>query len=100
MKGLIFVYGAALLGVIGALYRPYLGLYVYVLFATLRPPFLWTWADGFDDVSFAVGVAMLAGWALRGVGGGGLGRGGRPAMARVGCGVWSGLSALKAANAT
>src|SRR6185436_19909108 len=98
MKGLIFVYGAALLGVIGALYRPQIGLYVYVLFATLRPPFLWSWADGFANVSFAVGVATLVGWAANGFGSRQLGRAGAAAVFLLLFCVWCGLSALQALN--
>jgi len=98
MKGLIFVYTAALFGVLSAVYRPQLGLYVYILFATLRPPFLWSWADKFSNISFAVGVATLIGWALHGFGSRKLGRAAPAAVSLILFSVWCGLSALQALN--
>ena len=43
MKQLIFMVIMTLAGTIGAVFRPFWGVAVYYLFATLRPQFLWEW---------------------------------------------------------
>jgi probable O-glycosylation ligase (exosortase A-associated) len=43
MKQLIFMVILTLAGTIGAVFRPFWGVAVYYLFATLRPQFLWEW---------------------------------------------------------
>jgi probable O-glycosylation ligase (exosortase A-associated) len=44
MNQTIIMVCLTLLGAIGAFYRPFMGVAVYYLFATLRPQFLWEWA--------------------------------------------------------
>ncbi len=44
MKQLIFMVIMLLGGTVGVLYRPFWGVAVYYLFATLRPQYLWAWA--------------------------------------------------------
>src|SRR5262245_58288449 len=68
MKGLILVYLLAGIGTIGALRFPLIGLYVYVLLATLRPQFIFGFAGNFANLSVYVGVALLIGWAFKGFG--------------------------------
>ena len=43
MKQLIFMIITTLFGTIGVVFRPFWGVAVYYLFATLRPQFLWEW---------------------------------------------------------
>ena len=76
MKGLLFVYTLTAIGVFGSLRKPIIGLYVYVLFAVLRPQYLWAFAGDMSNLSLMVGVAMLVGWALTGFGEKRVGRGG------------------------
>jgi probable O-glycosylation ligase (exosortase A-associated) len=75
MKGFIAVYLLTAFGVVGSLRTPVIGLGVYVLFAVLRPQYLWGFAGDMSNLSFIVGVAMLAGWMLRGFGEKRFGRG-------------------------
>jgi len=75
MKGLILVYLIAGAGSVGALFAPVIGLSVYVLFAVLRPQFIWGFAGDFNGISRWVGLATLAGWALHGFGSLKVGRG-------------------------
>lgn len=75
MFGLIFVYLLTAIGVVGSLGRPVIGLFVYVLFAMLRPQYMWSFAGNMAGMSQLVGVAMLVGWGLKGFGGFKLGAG-------------------------
>lgn len=75
MKGLILTYLVAVVGSIGALGYPLLGLMVYVGFAVLRPHFLFGWAGDITGVSFYVGIFTLIGWVIHGFGTWKLGRG-------------------------
>ena len=50
MKGLIFTYLATAFGVVGGLANPVIGLFVYVLFATLRPQYLWGFTSDFSGI--------------------------------------------------
>ena len=43
MKQLLFMAAMTLAGTIGVVYRPFWGVAVYYLFATLRPQYLWQW---------------------------------------------------------
>ena len=43
MKQLLFMAAMTLAGTIGVVYRPFWGVAVYYLFATLRPQYLWLW---------------------------------------------------------
>lgn len=74
MFGLILVYILTAVGVLGSFVQPLIGLYIYVLFAMLRPQYLWSFAGNMDGMSLYVGVATLIGWGLKGFGGLNLGR--------------------------
>ena len=100
MKGEIFVYLCVVLGSLGALRRPIVGLFVYVAFAMLRPQFLWGWAGDLGPVSFIVGSAVLVGWAFRGLGSWKFGRGRAVVLALVLFWLWSGLSAIVAVSSS
>ena len=75
MKGLILIYGVAGLGTLAALWRPAIGLYVYVAFAVLRPEGIWGWAGDLSGISLVVGIATLVGWFLKAFGTRQFGRG-------------------------
>ena len=75
MKGLILVYAITILGSLGALWTPVIGLFVYVGLAVLRPQFIWGFAGDFENISLVVGIATLVGWVLHGCGSLKIGRG-------------------------
>ncbi len=68
MKGLILTYLLAIVGTVGSLVNPLIGVAVYMLFSIVRPQVLFAWAGDLSDMSFAVGVALLVGWAFKGLG--------------------------------
>jgi probable O-glycosylation ligase (exosortase A-associated) len=59
MNQLIFMVIATLIGTVGVVFRPFLGVAVYYLFATLRPQFLWEWSLP-DDVEWSRYVALAS----------------------------------------
>jgi probable O-glycosylation ligase (exosortase A-associated) len=96
VKGLILVYLVTALAGIGALWRPTLGLYAYVLFAVLRPHFLFGWAGNLSSISDIVGISMIVGWTLHGFGSWRLGRGRAVTAALLFFTFWIWLSATQA----
>ncbi len=96
MKGLILTYVVTVLASIGALQRPVIGLYVYVAFAVLRPQFVFGWAGDMQNISLAVGVALLVGWALKGFGSWRVGRGAPVLLMLLVFTAWTLLSASMA----
>jgi putative inorganic carbon (hco3(-)) transporter len=98
MKGLILVYAIAIFGSIGALRSPIIGLYIYVLFAVLRPQFIWGWAGNFGGISLYVGIATLIGWMLNGFGSKNVGPGRSIVRALVFFAAWMALSSAQAVD--
>jgi probable O-glycosylation ligase (exosortase A-associated) len=96
VKGIILSYLLVALGVTGSLWRPVIGLYVYIFFAVLRPRFLWGWVPGLNNLSDYVGWAMLIGWALHGFGSWRISRGKAPVVAFIFFFLWSAMSAYTA----
>jgi putative inorganic carbon (hco3(-)) transporter len=96
MKGLIAIYLLTAVGALGGPFQPLLALFVYVLFATLRPQFMWGFAGDFAGISQWVGYALLGGWAFRGFGGRRLGRGGAPVIFLVLFTIWTAISSFQA----
>jgi probable O-glycosylation ligase (exosortase A-associated) len=45
VKQMIFMIGCTLLGTVGVLVDPFYGVFVYYLFAVLRPQFMWYWVE-------------------------------------------------------
>jgi probable O-glycosylation ligase (exosortase A-associated) len=74
MKGLLFTYLLTFGGGAAALFRPFIGLLVYVCFSILRPEALWPWAVPPGNYSKIVAIALLLGWAFKGFGRWQLGR--------------------------
>ena len=96
MKGLVLLYLIAIASTILALFRPKFGLYAYLLFAILRPQYLFGFAGSFANFSMVVGVAMLMGWAFKGFGSWDFGKGRWVVAGLVGFALWSAMSALGA----
>lgn len=96
MKGLVLIYAATVLGSLGALRRPLIGLYVYIAFAVLRPQFIWGWAGGLANISLIVGVAATIGWAINGFGSAQLGRSRPMVVAIAAYLLWNAISGFQA----
>lgn len=96
MKGLIFTYLLTYGGSLASLYRPYVGLLIYVCFAIIKPEALWYWSVPQGNYSRIIAIALLIGWALHGFGNWEFGR----AKAIVGFllafWIWQILSSLQA----
>jgi hypothetical protein len=68
MKGLVLTYVLTYGGALASLFRPFVGLLVYVCFAIVKPEAMWYWAVPEGNYSRIVAVALLVGWALHGFG--------------------------------
>jgi probable O-glycosylation ligase (exosortase A-associated) len=100
VKGLILIYAITVLGSIGALRSPIIGLFIYVGFAVLRPQFIFGWAGDISGISFYVGIATLIGWVLNGCGSLKLGRGRPIVIALLAFSAWFAISATQAVDST
>jgi O-antigen ligase len=98
MKGYIFTYLLVVIGAVGAFRHPRIGLYIYLMFAVLRPQAMWSFAGNMQNLSWILGVATLLGWVLRGTGSWNIGKGKWAAAALVLFTLWCALSAIQAAN--
>jgi probable O-glycosylation ligase (exosortase A-associated) len=66
MKGAIFTYTLTVVGAVGGIINPFIGLLVYICFAIVRPEHMWFWIVGADGrYSRIVGMCLLVGWSLR-----------------------------------
>ena len=68
MKGLIFTYVLTYGGALASLYRPFIGLLIYICFALINPEQLWFWAVPRANYARIVAIALLVGWAIQGFG--------------------------------
>jgi hypothetical protein len=68
MKGLILTYLLTYGGALASLFRPYVGLLIYVCFAIVKPESMWYWSVPEGNYSRIVAIALLVGWALHGFG--------------------------------
>ena len=68
MKGLIFTYVLTYGGALASLYRPFIGLLIYICFALINPEQLWFWAVPRANYARIVAIALLVGWAMQGFG--------------------------------
>ena len=98
MKGFLFSYALVAVGLIGAFRTPLIPLGVYVCFAVLRPQAMWGFAGDLGGISWAVGVALLVSWGMRGFGSWRLGRGWPIVAALLAFAIWATLSALLVAE--
>src|SRR5262249_28132434 len=96
MKSLIITYVLTYGGALVSLFKPFVGLLIYVCFAIIKPDVIWHWSVPPGNYSRIVAIALLVGWALKGCGNWGLGK----ARAIVGLLlaflVWSAVCALSA----
>src|SRR6266481_2235925 len=95
MKGLIFTYALAYGGAATSLFRPLIGLYIYVLFAIIKPESLWPWSvpQG-GQFSRIIAIALLLGWVISGCGDWRLGSARPIVFAFVGFWCWAIVCAL------
>ena len=100
MIGLIAIYALTVIGVLSSLFNPTVSLFVYVLFATLRPQAIWGFAGDFTGISQWVGVALLVGWAFNKFGGLQFGRSAASVWALILFTVWVAISSTQAVDAT
>lgn len=98
MKGLLLIYLMTGVGTIGGLANPLIGLFVYVMFAVLRPQAIWGFAGDMNGLSRLVGVVTLLSWAFRSFGDRRIGRGRVIVASLLMFTLWMGLSALQATN--
>jgi O-antigen ligase len=89
MKGLVFTYLMTYGGAAVSLFDPFRGLLIYICFAIICPTSLWHWSVPEGNYSRVVGIALLAGWTLKGFGGWRFGRANGSVMALVGFMAWS-----------
>lgn len=100
MKGLLFTYLLTYGGAAASLFRPFVGLLIYVLFSILKPEALWGWSVSQDSHSSRIiAIALLLGWFARGFGDWRLGKGRGIALAFLGLWCWSVICAFMAPNA-
>lgn len=99
-KGLLFTWGLTVLGGIGGVFNPFVGLCVYVCLAIVRPEYMWSWNTDISSVRYSkiVGLSLLLGWGLSSFGRWKFGR----ASSVVGCLLaywgWMVVSALQAGD--
>src|SRR4051794_34319062 len=96
MLGLIFTYAMTYGGAFVSLFRPFVGLLIYVCFAVIRPESLWHWSVPRGNYSRVVAVALLLGWALNGLGDWRLGRAKPVVLALIAFWLWACLSLTQA----
>ena len=68
MNGLIFTYALTYGGAVVALFRPFIGVMVYISLFILRPESLWPWAVPPGNYSRTVMIAATIGWLAKGFG--------------------------------
>ena len=96
MKGLVFTYLLTFGGAIASLFRPYVGLLIYVSFAILRPEALWHWSvPQSGNYSRIVANALLVGWVLHGCGSWRVGRAGVIVLSLIGFWTWTIVAAMR-----
>jgi O-antigen ligase len=94
MFGWTFTLAMTCGGAATALFRPHIGLLVYIAFSILKPESLWSWSITAGQYSKIVGMAMLLGWAMCGLGNWQFGRARSIVFAFIGFWGWSVVSAL------
>ena len=68
MKGLVFTYLLTYGGALVAIFKPFIGLLIYICFAILKPESVWPWAVPSGNYSRTVAIALVIGWAFQGFG--------------------------------
>jgi probable O-glycosylation ligase (exosortase A-associated) len=97
MLAIIYTYVLTYGGTVVSLFRPYVGLLVYISFAIVKPQALWFWALPHDGIySRIVGIALLVGWLLNGLGNWQWGKARGIVLAFTGFMIWSLFGAAQA----
>ncbi len=97
MKGLIFTYGLTVIGAVGGVIYPFLGLLVYICFAIVRPEYMWDWAVSSEGrYSRIVGLSILVGWGFTVFGRWRFNRAASIVLCLVGYWAWMIVSAFQA----
>jgi probable O-glycosylation ligase (exosortase A-associated) len=102
MKGLLFTWVLTLIGGMGGVFIPFVGLCVYICFAIIRPEFMWMWNEDIHDAKYSkiVGISMLLGWLLNCCGRWEFRRGAPVVACLLGYWAWMIFSAVQAADQT
>ena len=66
--GVIFTWGLAIFGCLGAFYRPVLGAGAFFALSILKPPALWFWSVTQHRYAYWVAICTLIGWVIDGFG--------------------------------
>ncbi|MEX0866462.1 MAG: DUF5935 domain-containing protein, partial [Pirellulales bacterium] len=98
MKSLIFTYLLTYGGSLVAVFNPYIGLLIYVLFAIVQPPVIWWYAVPVGNYARIIAVALLVGWVLQNTGSWSFGKAKVSVWLLVGFLFWMTLSTLFAAS--
>jgi probable O-glycosylation ligase (exosortase A-associated) len=93
VKGLLFVYTLTYGGSVVALFRPFVGLLVYICFAVVRPELLWFYSVPQGNYSRIIALALLVGWLFSGFGSWQFGKATPVLLALLGWWGWMVLSA-------
>jgi len=89
MKGQIYTYVLTFLGAPIALFYPLIGLFIYINFAIVQPASMWYWVSMPPHHAKIVAIAMLVGWAMKGLGDWGLGRSTAVVLSLIGFLGWA-----------
>jgi probable O-glycosylation ligase (exosortase A-associated) len=97
MLAIVYTYLLTYGGTVVSLFRPYVGLLIYISFAVVKPQALWFWALPQGGIySRIVGFGMLLGWLLNGFGNWRWGKARGIVLAYTGFMIWSVFSAAQA----
>jgi O-antigen ligase len=99
MKGLLFTYALTACGAVVPLFRPYIGLLIYVAFAVLRPQEMWHFSlPPGGRYSLIVALGLLTGWVVNGCGRWSFGRATAVISALLAFWAWIAVTGLVAPN--
>ena len=92
MKALLITYLLTYGGAFTSIFKPYYGFLIYVCFSIVKPAAMWPWSVPAANYSRIIGIALLAGWVLRGCGNWNFGRAKIPLLLLSSFVIWMGLS--------
>jgi probable O-glycosylation ligase (exosortase A-associated) len=98
MSGLIFTYALTYGGAVVALFRPFVGLLIYICFGILKPEEMWYWSVPAGNYSRVVAIGLLVGWGLHGFGSWRFGDARVTVVCAIAFVLWAGLSAALSTN--
>jgi O-antigen ligase len=98
VKGLLFTFALTYGGSAAAIFKPWYGFLVYVMFAIIKPDAKWGFALPPWRYSLTIALALLLGWVLAGCGNWNFGRGKAVVWCLLGFWVWLLVSAALASD--